>query len=113
MPVFPIVENVVFRPPLLELMGDAFDTAMGSLSVVPSKIAQEAMANRIIQAAHEGERDMDRLREVALTGMDVPRLTSGRHALMRLNPASRTMCDVPVDARSERLLERVRCPLIS
>ena len=62
MPVFPIVENVVFRPPLLELMGDAFDTAMGLLSVVPSKIAQEAMANRIIQAAHEGERDIERLR---------------------------------------------------
>jgi hypothetical protein len=62
MPVFPIVENAVFRPPLLELMGDAFDTAMGLLSVVPSKIAQEAMANRIIQAAHEGERDIERLR---------------------------------------------------
>jgi hypothetical protein len=72
MPVFPIVENAVFRPPLLELMGDAFDTARGLLSVVPSKIAQEAMANRIIQAAHEGERDIERLRQVALTGMSVP-----------------------------------------
>jgi hypothetical protein len=72
MPMLPIFENAVFEPDLTALMGDAFDLAMGLLTIVPSKIAQEAMANRIIEAVHEGERDVDRLRDVGLTGMGVP-----------------------------------------
>ena len=54
MPVFPIFENVTFDPVLTKLMGDAFDRAMVLLSIVPAKIVQEAMANRIIEATHKG-----------------------------------------------------------
>ena len=67
MPVVPIFESAVFQPALTKLMGDAFDRAMGLLSVAPSKIAQEAMANRIIGAALEGERDVAHLRDAALS----------------------------------------------
>ena len=71
MPVFPISQNAVFEPGLTSLMGDAFDQAMGLLSDVPPKIVKEAMANRIIEAARQGERNVDRLRDAALSGMGV------------------------------------------
>lgn len=69
MPVFPIFENAAFDPVLTKLMGDAFDRAMKLLSIVPTKMAREAMANRIIEAALEGERDAHRLRDAALVGL--------------------------------------------
>ena len=55
------------------LMGDAFDLAMGLLNIVPAKIVQEAMANRIIEAAQNGERNVHQLRDAALVGLDVTR----------------------------------------
>jgi hypothetical protein len=69
MPILPILENAAFDPALTKLMGDAFDRAIALLSFVPAKIVQEAMANRIIEAVHEGERSVDRLRDVAVAGI--------------------------------------------
>ena len=66
--VFP---NAVFEPTLTSLMGAAFDEAVRLLGAVPSKINQEAMASRIIEAAGQGERNVARLREAALMGMAV------------------------------------------
>jgi hypothetical protein len=67
MPVFPISANAVFEPAVTSLMGDAFDQAMRSLRVAPSRIVQEGMASRIIEAASRGERNVDQLRAAALT----------------------------------------------
>ena len=67
--VFPIFAGATFNPAMTRLMGDAFDSAMRSLSVVPPQIVQEAMANRIIEATGQGERNVDRLRAAALKGL--------------------------------------------
>ena len=53
MPIFPVFDNAVFGPARTKLMGDAFEHAI-ALSNVKSKSAKEAMANRIIEAAHQG-----------------------------------------------------------
>jgi hypothetical protein len=73
MPIGSIFAGAAFDPAMTRLMGDAFDQAMRSLSVVPAKIVQEAMANRIVEAASQGERNVDRLRDAALTGLGVMR----------------------------------------
>jgi hypothetical protein len=78
MPILPIFYNAAFGPELIELMGDAFDLAMGQLSFVPAKIVQEAMANRIIEAADQGVRDVEQLVDAALTG------TGLKHGRFRL-----------------------------
>jgi hypothetical protein len=54
-------------------MGDAFDRSLELLNIAPSAIVQEAMANRIIEAVHRGERDAVMLRDTALMGMGSPR----------------------------------------
>ena len=69
MPVFAIVGNAAFDPAMTRLMGDAFDSAIRSLSVVPPQIVQEATANRILEAASRGEHNLDQLRAAALTGL--------------------------------------------
>jgi hypothetical protein len=54
-------------------MGEAFERALKLFDVAPPKIAQEALANRIIEAAHKGERDVDRLVDAALVGSGLSR----------------------------------------
>jgi hypothetical protein len=55
-------------------MGDAFEYAIALFEVAPSQIVREAMANRIIEAAHHGVRDMDQLVDAALVGTGLTRL---------------------------------------
>ena len=40
---------------------------------MPPKVVQEAMANRILEAANQGEHNVDQLRAAALTGLGVMR----------------------------------------
>ena len=54
-------------------MGDAFECAIALFKVPPSQIVREAMANRIIEAAHHGVRDMDQLVDAALVGTGLTR----------------------------------------
>jgi hypothetical protein len=68
------IDHGVFGPTQTKLMGDAFDRAIGLFEIPPSKIAKEAMANRIIEAAHEDVRDVDQLVDAALTGTSLTRL---------------------------------------
>lgn len=73
MPIFPVFDNAVFGPARTKLMGDALERAIGLFEIVPSKIVREAMANRIIEAAHQGERDVDQLVDAALAGTGLTR----------------------------------------
>jgi hypothetical protein len=72
MPIFPIFDDAVFGPTRIKLMGEAFERAL-KLFNAPSSAAKEAMANRIIEAAHKGERDVDRLLDAALAGTGLSR----------------------------------------
>ena len=57
-----------FDDTLTTVLGEAFDAACRDL---PQKddLLREIIARRIIQAAQKGERDPDRLRAIALTGL--------------------------------------------
>jgi len=46
-------------------MGEAFDLAKAALAHEPPLVVQECMANRIIEAARNGERDVKHLRDAA------------------------------------------------
>ncbi len=67
--LLPQFEYVAFAPEVTSLMGEAFDRACLAFKGAPvNRVAYEAMANRIIEAALAGERDRDRLCEAALRG---------------------------------------------
>jgi hypothetical protein len=65
MPILPSFEHAVFEPEVTKLIGEAFDLALEVLSHSPPLVVQECMANRIIEAARHGERDVKRLRDAA------------------------------------------------
>jgi hypothetical protein len=54
-------------------MGAALDRAIGLFAILPSKVIREAMANRIIEAAHRGVRDLNELVDAALVGTGLTR----------------------------------------
>jgi len=61
----PCFERAVFAPDVTKLMGEAFDLAKAALAHEPPLVVQECMANRIIEAARNGERDVKHLRDAA------------------------------------------------
>jgi len=69
-----ICPNAAFGPTRTKIMGDAFECAIALFKVAPSQMVREAMANRIIAAAHHGVRDMDQLVDAALVGTGLTRL---------------------------------------
>ena len=48
-----IFPNAAFGPTRTKTMGEAFECAIALFEVAPSQIVREAMANRIIEAAHQ------------------------------------------------------------
>jgi hypothetical protein len=68
-----ICPNAAFGPTRTKIMGDAFECAIALFKVAPSQMVREAMANRIIAAAHHGVRDMDQLVDAALVGTGLTR----------------------------------------
>lgn len=58
-----------FTDDVTRIMGEAFDTACQELHSAQPLIVQEIMAKRIIAAARIGERDVRRLREIALAAL--------------------------------------------
>ena len=59
----------------IKAMGDAFDSAAEELhDRGQPPIVREVLANRIIEAARQGERNPDRLRDIALAALP-PRFT--------------------------------------
>jgi hypothetical protein len=73
MPIFPIFDNAVFGPIQTKIMGDALDHAIGLFPISPPIVTREAMANRIIEAAHRGVRELNELVDAALVGTGVTR----------------------------------------
>lgn len=69
MPLLPAFDNAKFDADATRLMGDALDLAKAKLAATPPMIVQECMANRIIEAAYAGERDVKQLCSAALNGM--------------------------------------------
>ena len=73
--ILPFVPRVVFDDADTCIMGEAFDAACEEVrDDGQPPLAREAMAKRIIDAARAGERDVNRLREAALSGLKCSRL---------------------------------------
>ena len=70
MPIRPFIKpgDGVFDDHATRVMGEAFDAACKTVDVA-SQLVYEAIAARIIAAAHRGERDPVRLRNAALAGL--------------------------------------------
>lgn len=68
--ILPFVAKGVFDDATLRIMGRAFDDACRELhDEGQPHVVQEVMAQRIIAAAHRGERNIARLRDIALIAL--------------------------------------------
>ncbi len=65
--------NSTFDPDTLTVLGDVYDRACSSFCGCKTSPACEAMANRIFAAAMKGERDPDKLWQIAVRGISPPR----------------------------------------
>lgn len=65
-------DGAAFDPDTLTILGDVYDRACSAFCRCPSSPACDEMANRIFIAATDGERDPDRLWQVAVRGMNPP-----------------------------------------
>lgn len=64
------VTKGVFDDATISVMGDAFDAARKELhDQGQPDLVQEVIAKRIIAAAHRGERNVIKLRDIALVGL--------------------------------------------
>ena len=72
--ILQFVSGGVFDDATTRILGEAFDAACNELQDAGQPvIVQEVMARRIIAAARRGERDLARLRDVALAALRQPR----------------------------------------
>jgi hypothetical protein len=71
MPIRSFIQSEVFGPESIEAMSEALAAALGELNEGggPPKLVIEVVAQRIIAAASNGERDPVRLRRAALAGL--------------------------------------------
>jgi hypothetical protein len=68
--ILSFVPRVVFDDTATRAMGEAFDAAWEEVrDAAPPQRLREIMAKRIIDAARAGERDVARLRDVALSAV--------------------------------------------
>jgi hypothetical protein len=69
--ILTFVPKVVFDDVTTRIMSAAFDAACKELHDTGQPlVVQEVMAERIVDAARSGERDLIRLRDAALTALD-------------------------------------------
>jgi hypothetical protein len=74
MTIIPFVKPGAFDPDEITVMNQAFDAACRELhDEGQPDVVREVMAQRIIAAASNGERDPARLLEAALRGLEVKR----------------------------------------
>ena len=81
--ILPFVPRVVYDDADTRVMGEAFDAACKEVrDTGQPPLAREVMAKRIIDAARAGERDVNRLRDAALSRAAEPEIaaapTTGR-----------------------------------
>lgn len=68
--ILPFVPRVVFDDADTRIMGEAFDAACKEARhTAQPPLVREVMAKRIIDAARAGERDVNRLRDAALSAV--------------------------------------------
>jgi hypothetical protein len=67
MPYLPNFANVAFNSEVTNAMSQAFELAITQLPHDPPPVVQECMADRILEAARNGELDVRRMRDAALT----------------------------------------------
>jgi hypothetical protein len=68
--ILPFLPRVVFDDTATRAMGEAFDAAWDEIrNIEHPPPVREAMARRIIDAARVGERDVNRLRQAALSAL--------------------------------------------
>jgi hypothetical protein len=69
--ILPFVPRVVFDDAATHAMGEAFDPACAEIRNTGHPFpVREVMAKRIIDAARAGERDVNRLRDAALSALE-------------------------------------------
>ncbi len=74
MTIVPFIRPGVFEPEEIAVMSEAFEAACNELHAGGQpELVREAMAQRIITTASFGERDVVRLRAVALRGLATKR----------------------------------------
>jgi hypothetical protein len=66
MPIRQFLQGTSFEPEAVEAMGEAFDSAWRVVRHSRIPTTQQALAEKIIAAAARGERDPERLRDIAL-----------------------------------------------
>jgi hypothetical protein len=62
-------QPAAFDPETLSVMGVAYDSALRSFPTSPPKHVREVIATRIINDAWNGERDPDKLCQIALSAL--------------------------------------------
>ena len=74
MPIRPYLKDAIFEPEHVTAMGKAFDSVIRELNDRGlSPIAREVIAERIIALARTGERDPDKLCELAMEALGLRR----------------------------------------
>jgi hypothetical protein len=64
-----IKQSEAFDPETLSVMGVSYESALKSFPTAPSNTVREVIATRIIAGARDGERDPDKLCQMALSGL--------------------------------------------
>ena len=62
-----IKQLAAFDPETLSIMGAAYENALRTLPASPPKNVREEIATRIIDSARAGERDPDKLYQIAIS----------------------------------------------
>jgi hypothetical protein len=81
-----LIHGASFDPETTSLMAAAFDEACRVAGQAQPPLVKEVMAKRIIEAAHRGERDVQRLKEFALAGPDPGNAQSQMHLASAYEP---------------------------
>ena len=81
MAIYRILQNAAFDPERIELVAKAYEDTLRSLNLVDrSDPLTELIAKEIFEAAQRGERDSDRLRQVAIASLGLTSAPAGRKA---------------------------------
>ena len=64
-----IEQAAAFDPETLSVMGVAYESALKSFPTAPSNTVREVIATRIIGGVRDGERDPDKLCQIAVWGL--------------------------------------------
>ena len=73
MSIRPFLHGAIFEPDVVRAMDDAFDSACRIVRAADNLVTQEGLAEKIIAAAANGERDRERLRDIALRAYGIHR----------------------------------------